>query len=116
MLCAMQGSFERAVLGRTGLKVGRLGISASYGAPASSVELAFEQGTNYFYWGSKRTATFGEGLRNLASHREQIVLVVQSYSRIARLLGPSLERALGKLRFGLHRCSSNGDVEQEAAA
>jgi hypothetical protein len=43
----MRLSFERATLGRTGLEVGRLGISASYGVPTAAVERAFEQGVNY---------------------------------------------------------------------
>jgi hypothetical protein len=35
---------EPTTLGRTGLKVGRLGVSASYGIPATAVEMAFERG------------------------------------------------------------------------
>ena len=92
-------SFERAVLGRTGIEVGRLGLAASYGAPASTVEAGFENGVNYFYWGSIRRGGFGEGLRNLAAQRERFLLVTQSYSRMASLVGPSLERALRTLRF-----------------
>jgi len=41
--------FEPTILGRTGLKVGRIGISAAYGAPANAIEEAFERGANYFY-------------------------------------------------------------------
>ena len=40
-------SFEPRMLGRTGLRVGPLGIGASYGVPAAAVERAFEQGVNY---------------------------------------------------------------------
>lgn len=86
--------FERTTLGRTGLSVGRLGVSASYGVPGSAVERAFEQGVNYLYWGSRRTGTFAEAVRHLAPQRDRFVLVVQSYSRMASLLGWSLERAL----------------------
>jgi aryl-alcohol dehydrogenase-like predicted oxidoreductase len=92
-------SFERAVLGRTGLEVGRLGVSASYGVPAAAVERAFDQGVNYLYWGSIRKEEFAKALRNLAGQRERIVLVIQSYSRMASLIGWSLERALRALRF-----------------
>ena len=92
-------SFDRATLGRTGLPVGRLGIASSYGAPGSTVERAFEQGVNYFYWGSIRRNSFGDGLRALAPHRDRFLLVTQSYSRVASLIGPSLERALRALRF-----------------
>jgi aryl-alcohol dehydrogenase-like predicted oxidoreductase len=92
-------SFERTILGRTGLEVGRLGVASSYGAPARALERAFERGVNYFYWGTYRRAGFGQGLRNLAQHRERLVLVVQSYSRVAGLVGWSVERALRELRF-----------------
>jgi hypothetical protein len=46
--------FESTILGRTGLKVGRMGISAAYGAPAKAIEEAFEHQANYFYWGELR--------------------------------------------------------------
>ena len=94
----MSGSFERTALGRTGLTVGRLGLACSYGAPAKAVERAFEQGVNYFYWGSLRRRAFAQGIRNLASRRDELVLAVQSYSRVARLIPWSLERALRQLR------------------
>jgi aryl-alcohol dehydrogenase-like predicted oxidoreductase len=92
-------SFERTVLGRTGLAVGRLGVAASYGVPGEAVERAFEQGVNYLYWGSMRSATFGDALRRLAPRRERLVLVVQSYSRLAGYLGRSFESALRALHF-----------------
>lgn len=92
-------SFDRATLGRTGVEVGRLGLASSYGAPASAVEQAFDHGVNYFYWGSFRRGSFGEGLRALAPKRDRFLLVTQSYSRVASLIGPSLERALRTLRF-----------------
>jgi aryl-alcohol dehydrogenase-like predicted oxidoreductase len=92
-------AWERTTLGRTGIEVGRLGISASYGVPGRAVEQAFERGVNYIYWGTFRRGTFGEGLRHLAPQRDRFVLVVQSYSRMASLVGWSLERALRKLNF-----------------
>ena len=95
----MRLSFERATLGRTGLEVGRLGISASYGVPTAAVERAFEQGVNYLYWGSMRRDSFGAALRRLSSRRDQFALVIQSYTRAASLMGWSLERALRALRF-----------------
>jgi hypothetical protein len=39
-------SFKTAHLGQTGINVGRLGVSASYGAPAEAFEEAFEKGCN----------------------------------------------------------------------
>jgi len=92
-------SFDRAILGRTGIEVCRLGLAASYGAPASAVEQAFDSGVNYFYWGSFRRDAFGDGLRTLSTKRDRFLLVTQSYSRMASLIAPSLERALRALRF-----------------
>ncbi|HUJ22821.1 MAG TPA: aldo/keto reductase [Bryobacteraceae bacterium] len=81
------------------MPVGRLGVASSYGVPAAAVERAFDQGVNYFYWGSMRRDSFGQAIRNLARHRERFVLVIQSYSRMAGLVGWSLERALRSLRL-----------------
>jgi aryl-alcohol dehydrogenase-like predicted oxidoreductase len=92
-------SFTRAVLGRTGREVTRLGVSASYGVPGDALERAFEQGVNYIYWGSRRRDSFGAGLRRLAPRRDQFQLVIQSYTRAAALMGWSLERALRTLGF-----------------
>jgi aryl-alcohol dehydrogenase-like predicted oxidoreductase len=92
-------AFETRELGRTGLMVGRLGVSASYGVPAAAVERAFERGVNYMYWGSMRRGGFADALRNLAPRRDRMVLVLQSYSRMGSLLGWSVERALRALRM-----------------
>src|SRR5690348_6653708 len=91
--------FRTAILGRTGLRVGRLGVAASYGVPTSAVERAFDHGINYLYWGSRRTEAFADALRNLKPHRHRLALTIQSYSRVASLLALSLERALRKLRY-----------------
>ena len=91
--------FERKILGRTGLQVGRLGIASSYGVPGDAVEQAFDHGVNYIYWGSRRLASFGAGLKRLAPHRDRFVLVIQSYTRVAGLMDWSLERALRSLQF-----------------
>ncbi len=90
---------ERRILGRTGLEVGRLGISASYGVPCAAVEQAFERGVNYLYWGTFRRGGFGQALRNLKPRRDRMVLVLQSYSRVAALVGPSVEVALRRVNF-----------------
>ena len=90
---------ETRTLGRTALQVGRLGISASYGVPAAAVERAFERGVNYLYWGTIRRGAFGQALRNLKSERDRMVLVLQSYSRVAALMNTSVEMALRKLTF-----------------
>jgi aryl-alcohol dehydrogenase-like predicted oxidoreductase len=82
------------LLGRTGLPVCRLAISGGYGVPAEAVEMAFERGVNYLYYGSLRRGRFATALKNLASRRDRFVLVVQSYSRVAGLMAWSLESAL----------------------
>jgi aryl-alcohol dehydrogenase-like predicted oxidoreductase len=91
--------FEDRVLGRTGVTVGPLGISASYGVPAAAVERAVEAGMTYVYWGSMRTAAFADALRHLAPRRDRFTLVVQSYARIAPALTWSVERALRRIRY-----------------
>jgi aryl-alcohol dehydrogenase-like predicted oxidoreductase len=93
------GAFQPRVLGRTGLSVGAMGISASYGVPTSGVEEAFEHGVNYLYWGSMRRNAFGQAIRNLAPQRDRMVLVIQSYSRFPGLLRRSFERALRQLKM-----------------
>ena len=95
----MGDSFATTVLGRTGLTVGRLGMSASFGMPAAALERAFEEGMNYLYWGSMRKRAFADGIRNLSRYRERMVLVVQSYAPFGGFVRRSLETALRKLGF-----------------
>ncbi len=76
---------EQVVLGKTGLRVGRLGIASGYGAPAAAIEEAFERGCNYMTWG-----TFLKGfsndmrgaIRNIVSkgRRGEMVLAMFSYA------------------------------------
>jgi len=85
-------------LGRSGVETGRLGLGSSFGIGGADLEHAFEHGVSYFYWGSIRKPHFGKGVKTLAQrHREQMVIVVQSYTRIASLMRRSLESALRKL-------------------
>ena len=63
------------ILGRTGLKVGRLEVACSYGAPAAAFEEAFEQGINYFYWGSRRKEPMGDDVQK-KTHPELTTLLV----------------------------------------
>ena len=55
------------ILGRTGLKAGRLGVAAGYGAPARSFEEAFDRGCNYFYWGSMRKDNMRQAIVNICT-------------------------------------------------
>jgi hypothetical protein len=61
--CMNEDNFR--ILGRTGLKVGRLGVACSYGAPAQAFEEAFDHGVNYFYWGSMRKTAMARAIRNI---------------------------------------------------
>jgi predicted aldo/keto reductase-like oxidoreductase len=93
-------TFEKTILGRTGLPVSRLGIAAAYGAPARAIEEAFERGVNYFYWGALRRRMMAEGIRHLAkANREKMVIVVQNYWPWAKLIPRSLKKALKELRL-----------------
>ena len=78
----------------------RIGLGSSYGLGANDVERAFDRGINYMYWGSARRSNFGRGIRNIAKrNREDLVVVVQSYSRARFGLRPSLEMALRRLKI-----------------
>jgi aryl-alcohol dehydrogenase-like predicted oxidoreductase len=85
-------------LGKTGLKVGRLGWGASYNAPVKSYEEGFERGCNYFYWLARRP-NMKTALTNLCRQgkRDQLVISVQSYTRSPLLLERSLKKALKTL-------------------
>jgi aryl-alcohol dehydrogenase-like predicted oxidoreductase len=91
---------EKVELGRTGLKVSRIGLAPGRGRlPASEVERAFERGINYLYWGSLRAGSYRDAIRNIGkSNREKMVLVVQSYSRSPWYMRCSLEKALKQLK------------------
>jgi aryl-alcohol dehydrogenase-like predicted oxidoreductase len=91
--------FEPRILGRTGLLVGALGVGASYGVPAADVERAFEQGVNYLYWGSARRGGMAQALRNLVGRRDRVVLVMQSFARVASLMNGGLERGLRRIGY-----------------
>ena len=92
--------FSKAtVLGKTGLKVGRLGVAASYGAPTRAFEEAFDRGCNYFYWGSMRKSNMREAIKNICAQgkRDELVILVQSYSRSSLLMESFFEKALRAL-------------------
>jgi aryl-alcohol dehydrogenase-like predicted oxidoreductase len=85
----MDGKFmpynEKVKLGQTGLLVGRLGISSSYGAPAAAFEEAFERGCNYFTWGTfikGRSPEMKKAIKNILgkSQRDQLVISLYTYA------------------------------------
>lgn len=81
-------AFKERILGGTGLKVGPLGLAASYGAPAEAFEEAFDRGCNYFYLGSgRRRVGMKQAIRNLCGQgrRDKLVVAIQSYARYGLL-------------------------------
>jgi aryl-alcohol dehydrogenase-like predicted oxidoreductase len=84
---------DSTTLGRSGLKVGRLGISSSYGAPAAAFEEAFERGCNYFVMGSfmkGRSKEMIKAIRNIDKRgdRDKLVVCLMEYTH-SSLLGRS---------------------------
>jgi len=90
---------ERRILGRTGLAVGRLGVACSYGAPTEAFEEAFDRGVNYFYWGSMRKEAMAKAIRTIIGNgrRDELVIVLQSYSRSAILMEALFRQGLKRL-------------------
>jgi hypothetical protein len=71
-------------------KVGRLGISSSFGAPTAAFEEAFERGCNYFTWGTfirGRSTAMRTAIRNItaAGKRDDLVVAMLTYAHNAWL-------------------------------
>jgi predicted aldo/keto reductase-like oxidoreductase len=91
---------QPVILGRTGLSVGRLGIGASFGVPSDAIEMAFERGVNYLYWGSLRKDQMGEGIRRVvAKNREHAVIVVNGFIPFGFRYRQIVESSLRKLNI-----------------
>ncbi|MBU2488445.1 MAG: aldo/keto reductase [Proteobacteria bacterium] len=90
---------EKRELGRTGLLVGPLGMSAAYDPPAGALEEAFERGCNYFYWGAVRRGGMKTAIKNLCGRgrRDEMVIAIQSFSRWPWPTEASFHRALKAL-------------------
>ncbi len=90
---------DRAVLGNTGLEICRLGVAGGYKAPARAFEEAFDRGVNYFYLSSPRRSGMIRAIKNLKAQgrRDDLVIVLQSYSRSASLMEAFLQKGLKKL-------------------
>ena len=97
-------AFTERTLGATGLRVGPLGVAASYGAPAEAFEAAFKRGCNYFYLGSGRHRSgMRKAVRNLCGRglRDNLVIAIQSYARFGFIMEWYLKRNLQAM--GLER-------------
>ena len=96
----MTEGFDRQKrLPHTDLVVGRIGLGSSFGIGPDDLELAFDHGINYFYWGSIRRPGFASGIRRLARRsREKIAVAIQSYARWpAALMRANVETGLWRL-------------------
>ena len=90
---------QKTILGRTGLEVGRLGISSSFGAPAAAFEEAFERGCNYFTWGTfikGRSRAMADAIRSItaAGRRDALVVAMLTYAHHAWLTEHLLVKGL----------------------
>jgi aryl-alcohol dehydrogenase-like predicted oxidoreductase len=90
---------HRVELGRSHLSVGPLGVSGGYGVRSGPLLKAFDRGVNYFYHGTRRADGMRVAIRELVAsgRREELVIVVQSYSRWPWYLERSLARSLSDL-------------------
>jgi Predicted oxidoreductases (related to aryl-alcohol dehydrogenases) len=90
---------SRAVLGRTGLSVCRLGLASGYGVPAKAIEKAYhEHGINYFFWSTPRREAMKTALKSIARlGREKIVIAVQSYDHLGFFNTRAVDKALAAL-------------------
>lgn len=90
---------NRVTLGRSGLSVGPLGVSGGYGVGSTGILRAFDRGANYFYHGSRRREGMTNAIRDLvaAGRRDELVVVLQSYSRTAGLMETWFARGLRQL-------------------
>ena len=93
---------EKTTLGRTGLRINRLGISSSFGAPAAAFEEAFEKGCNYFTWGTfikGRSSEMKNFIKTIVQNgqRDKLVLAMFSYAHSAFLTESFLVRGLKAL-------------------
>jgi aryl-alcohol dehydrogenase-like predicted oxidoreductase len=93
---------EKRILGRTGLLVGRLGISSSFGAPAAAFEEAFDKGCNYFTWGTfikGRSPEMKKAIKSILAknQRDKLVISLYTYAHNAYLTERFLIKGLREL-------------------
>lgn len=90
---------HRVTLGRSALQVGPLAVSGGYGVGTKALLEAFERGVNYFYHGSRRRPGMAEAIKAIAAsgRRDELVLLLQSYSRSPWLMEKMLTAGLREL-------------------
>lgn len=94
---------ERVHLGRTGMRVSRMGLASGYGVPTAAIEKAFhEHRVNYFYLSLLSRGRMARAIRNLAPrHRDELHVVLARPTRGGYFLRRFVDRWLEKL--GLER-------------
>ncbi len=92
---------SRVTLGKAGLSVGPLGVAGGYGVEEKALLDAFDRGVNYFYHGSLRCRGMSSAIRSItrAGRRDDLAVVVQSYSRWGWLLERSFRKGLRELEL-----------------
>ncbi|MCZ7585458.1 MAG: hypothetical protein M5R36_20135 [Deltaproteobacteria bacterium] len=92
---------HRVTLGRSGLEVSPLAVAGGYGVDRDSLLRAFDRGVNYWYHGSRRPSGMRDAVRAVkaAGHRDDLVLVLQSYSRIPSVMEATFTRGLKTLHL-----------------
>jgi aryl-alcohol dehydrogenase-like predicted oxidoreductase len=90
----MDPAFLETTLGKTGLRVGRIGLSATYRPGVKTVHRALDEGVNYFFAFGLDGQIF-RGLRDaIRANREKYALATGAYNL---LLGhPNIERTVEK--------------------
>lgn len=90
--------FERIMLGRTGVKVCRLGMASGYGADEAMVEEAVARGVNYLYWGAWRSKRMAAGIKKVIQrNREDLTIVLHSAARSKSSLDRLVQKSMTRL-------------------
>jgi aryl-alcohol dehydrogenase-like predicted oxidoreductase len=94
---------DHMILGRTGLKVSRLGIGSGYGVPTDAVEKAYHEfGVNYFFLSSPRFKGKGlqQAVKNLArTGQNRVVVALQTYDHHGLFMRRFVEKGLRSLNI-----------------
>jgi predicted aldo/keto reductase-like oxidoreductase len=104
--------------------VGPLGVAGGYGVDERSLLEAFDSGVNYWYHGSVRGRGMTKAIRAIVAsgRRSELVIVLQSYSRLGWLLERTFSAGLRSLRIdyadvlllGLHNAPLSASIIERA--
>lgn len=113
--------FEQLPLANTELKSSRLGLGTAYGIPANDILWAFEQGINFWFWGSARRRNVAKAFKKLGkSNRDKIILATAAYAHklipSKLLIKLSVERVLKDLRTDYIDAFQLGWIAKEPSA